>query len=142
MKNGWIKYFSDGSFEEGWDELVDTQQASWSKGRLESMSSAEMYYNDKFLILSGEGKYWQSDTYEAQLLVNEGRLIKRTLYRKLSLSDSTICFHGDKIISIETRKDRMLPCAHRIEVKPEWVDKWFSFSLFPSGNSVWNIEDI
>jgi len=57
----WIKYFSDGKEETGSDRHIMQGQASWSRGRLDSMIGVMLHYAKKYVTLQGEGPFWQKD---------------------------------------------------------------------------------
>jgi hypothetical protein len=88
--NGWVKHFADGSKEEGFDHLVKARKASWSKGRLTDIVKVTMVHGYMEMSLTGTGEFWQSDTFEARVLVNEGQIVERTLYKRLHSQDRFI----------------------------------------------------
>lgn len=80
---GWIKHFADNTREVGTDNDVQRGRASWSKGRLEDMIDAEVFYGEKIISIISPGKFWQSDDYEVPLHGTEPKLVVRRLQRQL-----------------------------------------------------------
>ena len=78
----WIKYFADGSKEVGNDIDIELKRASWSRGRLTDMVSAEVLYDNKRLAILIPGKFWQSDDYEVSVFEPHPSLVVRRLQRK------------------------------------------------------------
>lgn len=141
---GWIKYFTDGTKECGDDHLVQARLASWTKGRLENIKSVELWQDHQVISIVGPGTYWQSDTFEARVLVNEGRLIERTLYRKFEPKDTLMCiqsYKGCRFITVGGLEVRQIPCEHIMHVKPEWIGKWLQLSMVVNGGAVFDIVD-
>lgn len=57
----------------GWSKLYKnnttlTEPQSWSRTSLDDMIGAEIVHNDKKLAIYGQGKYWQSDTFETEVV--------------------------------------------------------------------------
>ena len=89
--NGWIKYFSDGTKEEGSDLDVFNRTVSWSRGRFDSMSGVEVIDKKQKIAISGLGSYWQSDDFEIAILSKLlPRYITRRIMKKLSNSERII----------------------------------------------------
>lgn len=81
-KNGWVKYFHDGTMEFGYDRDVDLGRASWTRGKLANMSGVAMKSGDviSYLLVAGEEEsfFWQSDDYEVELgSRNPSRVVRR-----------------------------------------------------------------
>lgn len=85
--NGWIKRFTDGTYEAGIDKDVEQKRASWSRGRLTEMTSVELYHDKHLLIIEGTGEFWQSDDYEIDLLESTPKLVKRRIQKKIKETD-------------------------------------------------------
>lgn len=63
MRNGWTKIFNDGTFEQGYDVLVEKHLASWQKGRSYGLVGVNLAYNGVSITFGGDkGVWWQSDT--------------------------------------------------------------------------------
>ena len=139
MNNGWIKYFADGTKEVGYDHLVQSKLASWSKGRLKDICFVELYHENKRIGIRGTGEFWQSDTFETQVLTNgQGQLVKRTLYKKLHEQDNaitSICLGINNMIADCTK----VPLdEYSLYVDDGQVGKWFILDL-ENGKFSWRI---
>ncbi len=63
MNSGWTKIFNDGTFEQGYDALVEKHLASWRNGRSNGLVGVNLVYNSVSITFGGgEGVWWQSDT--------------------------------------------------------------------------------
>ena len=81
--SGWIKYFTDGTTEQGLDVDVLAGQASWSQGRLEGLSSVSLSHADRHISLSklpGAGEFWQADTMESSPFTGTKVCARRLMY--------------------------------------------------------------
>lgn len=147
MKNGWVKYFLDGTKEEGWDDLVKARLASWTNGRHEGIGSVEMHHDDRIITINGPGRFWQQDTFEAKVLVNGGELVERKILRQITSNDIIICLHGgmggSSTVTVAGYELVNLPCPHRLKVKPSWIGKWISLKMdIKNRSTIWNIEEL
>ena len=75
--DSWIKYFSDSSTEIGSDFLIQNKQASWSKGRLDSIIKVQIISNNYTVELCGSGNWWQSDDFIAKIHQQPIRIRRR-----------------------------------------------------------------
>jgi len=91
--DGWVKYFEDGSYENGWDKDVFAGRASWSKGRLDNMRCAAAHHGSYHICIAGAGIYWQSDEYEIEIFGQTPRVVARRIQRKLQFSDMAIALY-------------------------------------------------
>lgn len=63
MRSGWIKHFSDGQSETGFDGDVLSHKSSWRNGRLDGLVAVDLRHGGITVSLSaGNGNWWQSDT--------------------------------------------------------------------------------
>jgi hypothetical protein len=99
MMSGWVKEFSDHSYEIGGDEDAS---ASWSRGKLENMIGAGILHNSQYLAIRGTGEYWQSDSYESSSSTGETKLISRRIEKKIESGERLICISkSDKSLTVE-----------------------------------------
>ena len=84
---GWVKHFADGSTERGEDRMVARRAASWSRGRLDNLVRVTLHQGTAQATIEGPGEYWQADTFEARIGVNEGILVQRMICKKLTEDD-------------------------------------------------------
>jgi len=132
-ENGWVKVFTDGKKEYGWDNLVKLRQASWSKGRLDKILLVTLKDKDYQVTIQGEGNYWQSDTFEAKIFT-KGKRTNRTIYRQIKANDIYVKFHqSDKALYVDFNIYGDIP------LKLEWVDKWFALTITEDSKILWNI---
>jgi hypothetical protein len=88
--NGWTKYFTDGTKEEGSDEDVRDRKASWSKGRLQDICCLETWHQDVGLSIKGTGSFWQSDDWEVIFLQSTPSIILRRIEKQIHETDKCI----------------------------------------------------
>ena len=68
---------------------VRNKKASWTKGRLDHITSLELHHDGHVIILEGVGEFWQSDDLEATVGVNHDyRLVTRRIQKKIEYRDS------------------------------------------------------
>lgn len=100
QKDGWVKYFSDGSVEYGYDQDVDLGCASWTQGKQNNMRSVALRAGNITVHLFAEldkvCKFWQSDDYEVVLGSRNPTRITRRIEQKLE-------DHTWQIIEIDLR---------------------------------------
>lgn len=58
----------------GWTKFFGNQQPlhepeSWSRTSLANMSGVQLVHNDKLLAILGPGDYWQSDSFETEIVL-------------------------------------------------------------------------
>jgi len=71
---GWTKLYKNNA--------VLTEPQSWSRTPLENMIGTELIHNDKKLAIYGNGTYWQSDTFETDV-VQYGASPQRLVARRI-----------------------------------------------------------
>ena len=127
--NGWVKFFTDGTIEEGWDSLIKNKQASWRGGRNKDIKEVSLVHNGLVATIVGEGIYWQSDDWEVALFTSPGYIVKRRIGKQINDSDNFLCLYPDMdngIILVfldqldETQVDS---CVHTFEDRQrgQWV---------------------
>jgi hypothetical protein len=140
--NGWVKFFTDGTTEQGFDDLVKTKQASWSKGRLEDITQVLIVHDETHITLRGVGKFWQTDTLEARLLVDEGIIVQRTIYKKIQETDLFLTIHNSlpQLLDIKIDNKESPNC---IRIFPRWIGKWVIAEIdVATGMTSWRIGDL
>jgi hypothetical protein len=70
---GWTKFFLDGQ------QIHEPE--SWSRTRLDNIAGVELVHGDKKIGIYGEGQYWQSDTFQADVVLGEApqKLVARRI---------------------------------------------------------------
>lgn len=112
-KDGWVKYFRDGSTECGYDQEIDTGKASWTRGRQDDMCGVAIRSGDITVYMMAEDgekcKFWQSDDYEVILGNRKPARVARRIEQKV----------GDKTwriieIDLKTHDTREYTSKHKI----------------------------
>ncbi len=130
--NGWIKKFADGTEEVGTDQDIGRKLASWSRGRLDNLTSVELRHNGSLVILEGSGEFWQSDDYEAVVYHNTSTLVTRRIQKKLHDADHIVmlnCLNGVHIYKIACTNDPGFAQSNRRTIHPEHNGMWFTLEL-------------
>lgn len=140
---GWVKHFADGTTERGDDSLVARRAASWSRGRLDSLVRVELHQGTIQATIEGLGEYWQADTYEARIGVNEGVLVQRMICKKLTEDDKFLIhsrphLHHMKIETTGHVGPYMTPNVDM--VKEDQVGQWLIIEM-QRGSIKWRIGD-
>ena len=86
----WIKYYKDGSQYVGDDIGVRRKEKSWRNSKNTDIRQVCLCHNQLELFIVGEGEYWQSDTWEADISTGRSFLIKRRIMKKILSSDSLV----------------------------------------------------
>lgn len=96
--NGWVKYFADGTKEEGYDYLVQAKKASWSKGRLDGIIAVSLTHDGTTVMVRATGTWWQEDVFEAVVGENGGKIVERRLFKDIVENDKFQCWQdvGDQ----------------------------------------------
>lgn len=136
--DGWVKIFTDGTVEEGYDYLVNAGLASWSKGRLHGIKSVQLQHGHRLITIDGDGEFLQSDTLEATFPRNEGVIVKRTLYKKIHEDDRWMTI--SQVFGRVDCKFHKNFTMNAIPVPSQNVGRWFILDLEPSKIS-WRIAD-
>lgn len=131
MTNGWIKFFVDGTTESGSDEKVQLKQASWSRGKLDSIIKTELSHDNFTICLRGQGNYWQSDDWETDILGNS-KILTRRLAKQIEIKDNYIyvrknSYQQEFAFSEDIPREPWLK-MHTI-ITPELTHQWFVLEL-------------
>lgn len=141
----WVKRFVDGKFEVGTDYDVSNKKASWTKGRLDWISSVEIH-DGKIIVLEGTGSFWQSDDLEARLGINESyNIVTRRIQKQLTWLDGVI-YWSVKGTVIHFKIGPALPDSHRsyhmIPIDSKDWGKWFTLELdIKTGKVTYSIQE-
>jgi len=103
----WTKYFIDGTVYEGSDEAIRLQKASWRRSRNEGIIKVELENKPYRISIEGPGEYWQSDTYDIEMLDSDTpKMVRRRIQRRLTESDKFLevvtapAQYGIKVFSV------------------------------------------
>lgn len=138
MSKGWIKYFTDGSIEEGFDYQIDANQASWTKGKLKNIKSVniigegynctleinntEWYQFDRFITAVG------SDSSSRVLRVIQAQ-IKEHHIGKYLLFRSNEQYHKDILVihkSKEIKDLSLYKTVNYLYLDDKFLNQWIS----------------
>lgn len=136
MRNGWIKHFSDGNSETGFDDDLRKHIGSWRNGRQEGLVSVDLHHRlggkDLQLTLGlGIGEYWQSDTMQARYCgkgTSPIEFLVRRLEKKISAEDVGKYIEKE---ATDTLMRLRFVCADNggICITEDLVDKWLTLEL-------------
>lgn len=76
---GWTKFFGD--------KQPLHEPDSWSRTPLVNMSGVQLIHNDKLLAIYGPGDYWQSDSFESEIVLTGSPPVRLTHRRIEKLID-------------------------------------------------------
>lgn len=131
---GYIKHFTDGSTEKVTDDLVMKKQASWSRGKLDNMSAADLHMSGLLLTISGQGSYWVADDmmniYRGPNITVPSQFLARRLQKQITEDEV------NKWATLEIRKNsyhmymasKEGPSA-AYKILPEHVGQWLTLEL-------------
>lgn len=136
--NGWIKYFADGTQESGSDADVHNKKASWSKGRLDNITAVAVVHGKLAAGIGGKGEFWQSDDYEADLLINRpSKLVVRRVQKRISPVDVMITARHKGDFQVATVHDLIDQGADLyIALTEDLKGKWLTVELNCNTNRV------
>ena len=124
---GWLKSFKDHSNEIGTDLMIENKEASWSKGRLEGITSVEIFNKNVIVLLTMENTDWyQYDRFE----VNEEGLHKKiftAVQAKIKeehkfISKISSSYFYSFIVSKVSSSDTII-------IEPNWINQWITLVL-------------
>jgi hypothetical protein len=130
----------------GWTKLFGDKQPlhepeSWSRTPSENMTGVELVYNDKKLAIYGPGEFWQSDSFECDVVQFGAPPVKLTHRRIEKLIDKEcvgkvtedrfgiVCDFRDSIMYDNTPGMFYLPT-------PEELPTWLILELDTKTNSI------
>lgn len=136
MKNsGWIKHFLDGKVEYGYDHLVNTKKASWSKGRLDGICAVELIVQDKSICsIVGTGQYHQSDDYEVGMISDRYQLVTRRIQKKIETLDGFVTQNGGNVhfaFAANVYKDGEIA-----QITKDMIGKWLTIEYDHIKNNI------
>lgn len=118
MNSGWVKFFADGTREDGFDHLVDNRQASWSRGRLTGMVRTEVVHNGIVVLsINGLGNFWQSDDFEISMITNKSKRCIRRIQFEIGSHTGMIINSDLPGLHASVRYDRFAKPAPGIQGK-------------------------
>ncbi len=106
---GWTKFYSQ--------NRSLSEPDSWSRTPLDNMTGVELVHNDKKLAIYGLGKYWQSDTYETDV-VPYGAPPQKLVARRIEGYIDTLSFAKIKEDKFGITVDFRNPVCEIIEISP------------------------
>jgi len=139
MRNGWIKYFTELvdpkttaiTFETGYDEDVKNKTASWSRGRLDNIDKVTLFHEHYKIAITGDGNYWQSDTYNA-VFGQQPQLVKRRIEKQILEDDlffEVLKLHNDKTQYLTFLKEKDDDFDLLVPIDKFQIGKWLIFEL-------------
>ena len=138
----WIKHFVDARNEIGKDADIIQGKASWSRGRLEGITSATLSYAGTIIIVSGRD-IWQKDQYGGVVGTTPQRL-SRSLGTKITQHDvgKKLYLYGPNRLEVYylTMAD-IVPLGDHITIQPQHVGQWAVVTIKQSGKPVITIEE-
>lgn len=86
----WMKYFNDGTVEQGTDKDIALEKASWSKGRLKGINAALLHYSGALVKVTAS-EIWQKDQFITGIGPYPPSRIARSLGIKVTTADIGQC---------------------------------------------------
>ena len=130
--NGWVKRFSDNTSEVGSDPVVQRREASWSRGRLDDITSVELHDTGHVAILEGFGEFWQSDDYDVNIYQSKPQLITRRIQKKINTYDCFLLLGGlsdYKIYKIVGSKPADMVGFGHIQPLEPYKNQWLTVEM-------------
>lgn len=128
---GWTKYFANG--------VQIKEPASWSRTTTENMSGASLSFNQKTIIIHGHGSYWQSDTYETDVVLGQetqGSLIARRLEKYIDRPSYAFVQQEDEFgLVIDFRIPKTSPVTGRFLNLTKNIPFWLVLEINLNHNS-------
>jgi len=137
----WIKHFVDARNEVGRDTDVMSGKASWSRGRLEGITSATLSYAGTVVVVPGR-EIWQKDQYGGVVGSTPQRL-SRSLGTKITQQDvgKKLYLHGTGRLEVYYLTMADIVPGDFIAVQPDHVGQWAVVTIKQSGKPVVSIEE-
>lgn len=129
MYKGWIKYFKDGTSEPGFDNLINENKASWSKGRLKDINVVSLKGNNYNCALEVPNTEWhQFDRFLNIMGSNQSLRILRVIQAKITKDHIGMYFCSNNTESNNNyyylSKEITGSC---FQITEELVDQWITF---------------
>ena len=127
MSNGWIKLFTDGSLEDGSDELIDSNKASWSKGRLDNIKSVYINGNKYTVGLKILNTKWhQFDRYLTLVGSNESVKQLRVIQAQITKDHLGMYINTDLVHNITEYSLSKKPIDSLFKITNSFLNKWIT----------------
>ena len=136
---GWVKNFSDGTIELGFDHLIDEGKASWRNGRLNDIISVDIFENGyKYTLIRKESslkEWWQGNEYHSRFIPGAtvpGELQRRFIQFQLSKEDIGKYLHIIKLPNCYqvVLKDNSQGALCQLD-KETYTNKWLTLNIVP-----------
>jgi hypothetical protein len=133
----WIKFFTDGSLENGSDEKIREGKASWSKGRLTDIKEVSLLNLNYMGTLTVPDTEWHQFD-RLMVPVSEGIHVPQYIYRVVQAEIQAQ--HIGMYINFFRESDEIIyccrlshGCSYTNQILDSHVGKWISFVL-PASN--------
>ena len=140
--DGWLKTFTDNSFEEGWDFLIDSRRASWSRGKLTNLRAVSLCNNNTVCsIWAGqfENNFWQSDDWEVALFTSAGYRTTRRIQKQIGKLDNYLLLEQSESSITLRFAETIFPVDEKLcvlEIRSEHEKQWLVMEVDIKTNTV------
>lgn len=136
--NGWIKHFTDRSFQTGYDKDIEARNSSWTHGKLDGICGVYLKHNDTVITLRGVGEYWQSDDYDVVVFDTTPERVIRRVQKKITDFDYFLrMVTTNKFVNFYIDQQMTGPEIPSMSLKP-YKDKWLTVEYnIPNSSVSW-----
>lgn len=128
----WIKFYKDGSRYIGDDVGVMRREKSWTKSLNENIIAVSLCHQDQMIHIEGLGKFWQSDTFEADMATGRSQLVARRIERQIQVPDGVILIHKDSNCLTATIQNNYVldrPVWRQFIVMEDYIGEWLVLEM-------------
>lgn len=123
QQDSWIKFFYDGTKEEGTDQGISSGEASWSKGRLSDIKEVSLSADDRVVLLRAPKAEWhQFDKFAVRVAVGKHQPARTHRVLQARIAPEYV---GGRVYFSLTGKNNIAVCELKLMREPVRRDVLF-----------------